>query len=131
MPRVTRAAVRIMEDEATLAAGVPLPSTPNAERAPLGEITSNRNEQPTTALEVNLCKPAKKPNRGRKAKPAKKSKKQNQSEPEPVCEVLEDDNESATSSAVEEACEELRKKPHSEGRAVDRADVTPVFSYPY
>jgi cell wall-associated NlpC family hydrolase len=118
MPRVTRAAVRIMEDEATVAAGVPLPSTPNVERAPLGEITGNHNEQPKVTLEVNLSKPTKKPHKARKAKPTKKTKKENKSGPESTCEVLEDDNESATSSAVEEACKEL-KKPYSGGQTDD------------
>lgn len=115
MPRVTRAALRshaIMEDEANLAAAIPLPSTPHKERAPLGEITNNVQDEVINVHEVDMdAKPAKKAgNKGRKAKTSKKGKKDSQFKDEENPEVLEDENQNDASSAVEEACVELMKE---------------------
>ena len=112
MPR-TRAAQRttVLEDLED-AVRVPLPSTPQrSDRAPLGEIFLNEQEAPKIQLEVNLEKPAKKPTE-KKSKGAgrkKKATKEN-SRPGSGPEVIEDDCESSASSAVEEACQELRSR---------------------
>lgn len=122
MPRVTRAAQRttaILEDEPNIAAEPPLLATPTTTtgRAPLGEIiVQNVNADALLAetMEVVL-KPAKKAaTKGKKAKGPKKSRKKNDADKENIAEVLEDDNQSATSSAVSEACEDLMKE-HSGG----------------
>ncbi|KAK0514190.1 hypothetical protein JMJ35_002807 [Cladonia borealis] len=111
MPRVTRAALRTQElqEESEIAASTPLPPTPVKKRVPLGEISENvATEAQVAELEQKLV-PAKKGSvRGKKANVAKKTNKQRKlkamnAEPE----VLEDDNESSTSSAVEEACQDL------------------------
>ncbi len=113
MPRVTRAALRTQElqEESEIAASTPLPPTPVKKRVPLSEISDNvATEAQVAELEEKLV-PAKKGSvRGKKANVAKKTNKQKKvkamnAEPE----VLEDDNESSTSSAVEEACQDLLK----------------------
>ncbi|MCJ1243488.1 hypothetical protein MMC30_000685 [Trapelia coarctata] len=128
MPRVTRAAQRttaILEDEANIAAETPLPSTPTTTtgRAPLGEIVQNVNVDALLAetMEVVL-KPAK------KAKGTKKGRKKNDADKENIAEVLEDDNQSVTSSAVSEACEDLMKE-HSGGRKLTTA-LQEMFQIP-
>ncbi|MCJ1333901.1 hypothetical protein MMC10_010607 [Thelotrema lepadinum] len=130
MPR-TRAAQRttVLEDLED-AVRVPLPSTPQrSDRAPLGEIFLNEQEAPKIQLEVNLEKPAKKPTE-KKSKGAgrkKKATKEN-SRPGSGPEVIEDDCESSASSAVEEACQELRSRKKDENfRApcLDRRPQTP------
>ena len=116
MPRVTRAALRsntIMQEEADSAATIPLPSTPRKDRAPLGEITRNLNDENVSVEKpkefVNATKKA--PGKDKKIKGTKKVKKQtNLGGHEDYPEVLEDDSQSATSSAVEEACQELLKE---------------------
>ena len=119
MPRVTRAALRsnaLLED-ALIAASTPLPLTPRKERVALGDITDN-NVRESPALETaEKVKETSKvaPNkagagRGKKAKGAKKGKKQTTKAEEVNIEVLEDDNQSETSSAVEEACQDLMKE---------------------
>ena len=112
MPRVTRATqknIEVLED----AASVPLPSTPSRERAPLGEITANQNENTPVRYELEVdiyAKPPKKTGaKGRKAKGTKKGKKKDIENSENN-DVLEDDNQSDVSSAVEEACKELMKE---------------------
>ncbi|MCJ1355387.1 MAG: hypothetical protein MMC33_005378 [Icmadophila ericetorum] len=112
MPRVTRATqknIEVLED----AASVPLPSTPRRERAPLGEITANQNENTPVRYELEVdiyAKPPKKTGaKGRKAKGTKKGKKKDIENSENN-DVLEDDNQSDVSSAVEEACKELMKE---------------------
>ena len=111
MPRTTRAALRskeLAEEEAT-AASVPLPTTPQKERVPLGEITDNKGVELTLADSAEnepLKQGAKK---GRKTKVAKKGNKNKAKDntEEPEVEVLEDGNQSSSSSAAEEAREEL------------------------
>ncbi len=110
MPRVTRAALRTQElqEESEIAASTPLPPTPVKKRVPLGEISDNiATEVQGAELEQKLV-PAKKGSvRGKKAKKTNKQKKVKAMDAEP--EILEDDNESSTSSAVEEACQDLLK----------------------
>lgn len=119
MPRVTRAALRsqVLLDEVDLAISTPLPSTPRT-RVPLGEIAANTEEIKNLNLELSKTK-KKQPVKG-KRKVAKKTKKQTSSKVEDQdVEVLEDDNQSTTSSAVDEACQSLMqelpggKHPHS------------------
>lgn len=112
MPRVTRAALRsnaILEDEPKLAMSIPLPATPQKEREPLGEVAGNVPEEAPVADDV--VKPKKREGaKGRKAKATKKGKKQPKRENNDITpDVLDDDNHSATSSAVDEACEDLMK----------------------
>ena len=120
MPRVTRAALRsnmILEDEANLAAETPLPTTPGQERTPLGEVTGNLFQEVIQLGEdlVAAGKPMKKTRtaQGKKTKGAKgtrQGRKKNETQQENRPEVLEDDDESSTSSAVEEACRELMRE---------------------
>lgn len=122
MPRVTRAALRsqVLLDEVDLAISTPLPSTPRT-RVPLGEIAANTEEIKNPNLELSKSK-NKQPAKG-KRKIAKKTQKQTSSKvQESSVEVLEDDNQSTTSSAVDEACQNLMqdisggKFPHSNPR---------------
>lgn len=119
MPRVTRAALRsqVLLDEVDLAISTPLPSTPRT-RVPLGEIAANTEDIKNLNLELSKTK-KKQPVKG-KRKVAKKTKKHTSSKVEDqVVEVLEDDNQSTASSAVDEACQSLMqelsggKHPHS------------------
>lgn len=122
MPRITRAALRsqVLLDEVDLAISTPLPSTPRT-RVPLGEIAANSEEIKNPNLELSNGK-KKQPVKG-KRKIAKKTQKQTSSKvQEQSVEVLEDDNQSTTSSAVDEACQNLMqdisggKHPHSNPR---------------
>ena len=119
MPRVTRAALRsqVLLDEVDLAISTPLPSTPRI-RVPLGEIAANTEDIKNPYVELSKTK-KKQPAKG-KRKVVKKAKKQTESKVEDQSiEILEDDNQSTTSSAVEEACQNLMqeisggKHPHS------------------
>ena len=109
MPRTTRAALRSMElaEEEAIAAALPLPTTPQKERIPLGEIADNRGMD-TNMIDSVEGEPAKQAGKkGRKAKGPKTGnsrEKQNQTE-KPGAEVLEDDSRSSTSSAADEARE--------------------------
>ncbi|KAL9119198.1 MAG: hypothetical protein Q9187_004251 [Circinaria calcarea] len=116
-----------MEDEYNLAAAIPLPSTPQKERAPLGEITNNVQEDVISLTQVDFeAKPTKKAStRGRKAKASKKGKKGTQPKNEEGSEVLEDENQSDASSAVEEACLELMKGGTGEIVQVPMHDLIP------
>ncbi|KAL8798700.1 MAG: hypothetical protein Q9182_006451 [Xanthomendoza sp. 2 TL-2023] len=111
MPR-TRAALRSQAspDEAKLAATVPLPATPPVtRRSPLGEITGNKNEVPIAVDDPEeILKVNKGTGKGKKGQNSKKSKKdaQNLNNNESR-EVLPDENESETSTAVEDACQDL------------------------
>lgn len=108
MPRVTRAAVRshTLLEEANLASSTPLPLTP-VTRVPLGEIAGNKEEIKAEPHELAKVERKSLVN-GKKGRIAKKAKKQeNDRIGHETVEVLEDDNQSATSSAVEEACQNL------------------------
>ena len=114
MPRVTRAAIRMnaMLEQTNLAASTSLPPTPL--RAPLGEITGNAEEVKTMVNNLEeLFKAQKKaPSKGRQGKVQKTEKNiALNARREGNIEVIEDDNQSATSSAVEEACQDLMKEP--------------------
>ena len=109
MPR-TRAALRsnaIVEDEVDLATNTALPSTPVKDREPLGEISSNAQEESMNAKTFQKV-----PTKAKKIKGAKRGRKKKTENPEPDAEVLEDENQSETSSAVEDACDDLMKNRH-------------------
>ena len=112
MPRVTRAALRTQElqDESDIAASTPLPPTPVKKRVPLGEISDNvATEAQVAELEQKLVPTKKGSVRAKKANVVKKTNKQKKVKAMDVePEVLEDGNESSTSSAVE-ACQDLLK----------------------
>ncbi|KAL8694620.1 MAG: hypothetical protein Q9224_003532, partial [Gallowayella concinna] len=111
MPR-TRAALRSQAspDEADIAATVPLPATPPiTRRSPLGEVTGNKQEMPAAVDNPEeILKANKGTGKGKKGKNTKKSKKdvENVNKDESR-EVLPDENESETSTAVEDACKDL------------------------
>ena len=110
MPRVTRARTAEIQEESDLAASTPLPFTPTRGRAPLGETSNNKVKEPelVNTSEEKMV-PAKKI-KGKKGNSTKKASKQKKEKNgEPGMEVLEDGNESTTSSAVEEACKDLLK----------------------
>ena len=111
MPTTTRAALRsttILEDELGLAMSTALPATPPKDREPLGEVAGNVSED-TVVVEDVVQLEKKGGAKGKKAKRTKKGKKQPKFINEATPEVVEDDNQSATSSAVEEACGDLMK----------------------
>ena len=119
MPRVTRAALRSMEqhDESSVAVLIPLPQTPTKGRIPLGEIANNKGaeSQPITNSEERAAPAKKEVGKGKKRTMAKKAKTETTEKAEEVCvEILEDKNQSTCSSAVE-ACQDLLKDG-SEGR---------------
>ena len=116
MPRVTRAALRLnaRSEETDLAASTPLPLTPLTHRAPLGEITGNSEEVQAMIIDIEpiVKVPKKASSEGRPRKIPKKEKTSAlMVKSEESVEVIEDDNQSATSSAVDEACQELMKEP--------------------
>lgn len=109
MPRVTRAALRsnaVALDAVEVAASLPV--TPRKERAPLSEVAGNTVEPTTVSSNHDDAKPKKKHPAKSKARQGTRKAKNADTARE---EVLEDDSHSATSSAVEDACEELRKDP--------------------
>lgn len=119
MPRVTRAALRsnAVLEESTVAALTPLPLTPLKERVALGEITDNQGRE-APALEMTeevkdtgtMGPTITGPGKGKKGRVTKKGKKHVAKAEEVNVEVLEDDNKSETSSAVEDACQDLMKE---------------------
>ena len=115
MPRVTRAALRSMEqqDESDIAASIPLPQTPIKGRVPLGEVAGNKGAEieATNTSEERVAPVKKGIGKGKKGQAAKKANTQTTQKAEEVCvEVLEDENQSIHSSAAEEACKNLLKK---------------------
>lgn len=119
MPRVTRAALRsnALLEESTVAALTPLPLTPLKERVALGEITDNQGrEAPALEMTEEVKDTGKTgptntgPGKGKTGRVAKKGKKHVAKAEEVNAEVLEDDNKSETSSAVEDACQDLMKE---------------------
>lgn len=128
MPRVTRAALRLnaMLEDTKLAASTPLPLTPLPLRAPLGEITGNSEEVKAMVNNLEeLVKAQKKaPPKGRRGKIQSNEKKLAlHARREERVEVIEDDNQSATSSAVDEACQELMREPSGGEYAVAFEDL--------
>lgn len=121
MPRVTRAALRshaLLEE----ADSTPLPLTP-VTRVPLGEIAGNKEEIKADPHELSTFE-KKAPVDGKKGRVAKKAKKQeNHKIDRETVEVLEDGNQSATSSAVDEACQNLMQQSSGgKRRAPDQRD---------
>ena len=119
MPRVTRAALRSMEqhDESSVAVLVPLPQTPTKGRTPLGEIVNNKGaeSQAITNAEERAAPAKKGIGKGKKRTMAKQAKTEMTEKNEEVSvEILEDENQSTCSSAVE-ACHDLLKDS-SQGR---------------
>ncbi|KAL8735268.1 MAG: hypothetical protein Q9181_002880 [Wetmoreana brouardii] len=113
MPR-TRAAHRSQAspEDTQLAANTPLPATPPVtRRKPLGEISGNQEEVPVAVDNPEeILKANKGPGKGKKGKNVKRSKKEAQTAKSHGPEnVLPDENESETSSAVEDACQDLLK----------------------
>ncbi len=115
MPRVTRAALRSQELQEDLAS-VPLPSTPIKSRAPLDEIAGNTIGELETVntSEDNMVAAKTGHAKGKKGNATKKGVKQRKAKPEDqTVKVLEDDNQSQSSSAAEEACKDLLMKETS------------------
>ena len=81
----------------------------------LGEI-SNNQEDPNAFSDATATTATKKPaSKAKKGKGSKKTKKRNADLDGKNCQVLEDENQSGSSSAVEDACEELMKRNNNEG----------------
>ena len=103
--RVTRAKARLANDQASEANKAASKTPPKQDRAPLNditEVTQNTSKDLVldfTGMSVHSIKPS--PSKAKLLNvPPKHSK-------EDIPEILEDDNESDSSSAVDEACEEL------------------------
>lgn len=122
MPRVTRAALQA-------AAAVPLPATPPVtKRAPLGEISGNQEGLPAAVEDPEqILKANKGPGRGKKGKVTKKNKKHeeaaNNAKP---AGVLPDENESESSSAVDDACQDLLNH-QPQGESTRPKSESPLF----
>ncbi|KAI9877903.1 MAG: hypothetical protein M1830_002458 [Pleopsidium flavum] len=134
MPTLTRAALRsntILPDSIlTDAISTPLPSTPVIARAPLGEISGNNTEDttmPAATLDFkkNTNTGASKAKKGKAGKKPKTQAPMNDKE-ESTPEVMEDDNQSATSEAVEDACEDLLKGSDGVIHQVPMHDERPI-----
>lgn len=128
MPRLTRAAMRAQPspDDSAVAAAVALPATPPViKRTPLGEISGNQEELPTPVEDPEqILKTNKGPGKGRKAKVTKKSKGQDESgQNGKAASVLPDEIESETSSAVDDACQDLLKEQHEGTSASTKISV--------
>ncbi len=114
MPRVTRAALRSLEqqDESDIAASTPLPQTPTQVRVPLGEVAGNKgaHSEAISTYEEQAAPAKKGTGKGKKGNNAKKANRGMREKAEEVrIEVLEDANRSINSSAAEEACQDLFK----------------------
>ncbi len=119
MPRNTRAAVRanaILADDAQDAHPAPTGTTPDKERAPLGDIDANNVSINEEVPPVDNSEPPTKPkSKGKKTKVGKKgSKKQpvvdlNENVASSTAEIKEDESVSDASDAVTKACEDLMK----------------------
>ncbi|KAL8721498.1 MAG: hypothetical protein Q9225_001843 [Loekoesia sp. 1 TL-2023] len=130
MPRTTRAALRSQAspEASEIAATVPLPATPPVtRRTPLGEISGNQEEFPAAVEDPEgTLKANKGPRKGKKGKASKKPKKNDQKPDSKKSEdVLPDDNGSETSSAVEDACQDLLKEQAQDISQVVMHDQTP------
>ena len=114
MPRMTRAALRSMEqqDGSELTASPPLPQTPIKGRVPLGEVAGNRgtDNEGTSASDEQVTPAKKETGKGQIGNNAKKANKQAKDKAEEVrVEILEDENQSVSSSAAEDARQDLLK----------------------
>ena len=131
MPRVTRAALRsnaVALDEPESAANVPLPLTPPKERTPFSEITGNAMEVTAQNTNTRNEQPKRKGNtKSKNRQGSRKAKMANAANKE---EVIEDENHSAISSAVEDACEELRKDVGATTAQDDHETTSQVITDP-
>ena len=112
MPRITRATLRsnAAVKNADLAASVPSPSTLSQQRAPLEEIAGNVGEDLRKANSSSQMTKARKngPMKEKKGNAARKAQPGLLELSENCEEILEDDIQSATSPAVEDACDDLK-----------------------
>lgn len=127
MTRTTRAALRSRElaEEAANAASVPLPTTPQRGRVPLGEISENAVPSPimvTIPFEEPVKAVGKKGKGGKGMAKGQKKDKENMKKPE--IEVLEDGDESSASSAVDEVRYELRRGENIGNSSLTRSGTT-------
>ncbi|KAL8975352.1 MAG: hypothetical protein Q9197_000430 [Variospora fuerteventurae] len=100
-------------DDSAVAAAVALPATPPVtKRTPLGEISGNQEDLPRPVEDPEqILKTNKGPGKGRKGKGTKKPKGQDESGKNgKAASVLPDEIESETSSAVDDACQDLLKE---------------------
>ena len=106
MPRATRAALRAQElaEDATTAASIALPPTPNKERVPLGELTNNAipNNEMARGDDEEGTRKAKGKKKGVKKPKNKKAMPESD-------EVVQDDSQSTHSDAVDKACDDLMR----------------------
>ena len=114
MPRVTRAALRSVEqqDGSDIAATIPLPQTPIKDRVPLGETTGNKGarSEPASTSEEQAAPAKKATGKGKKGNTMKKANKKTREKAGDVdAGVLEDQSQSLHSSAAEEARQDLLK----------------------
>ena len=114
MPRVTRAALRSVEqqDGLDIAATIPLPQTPVKHRVPLGETTGNKGAHIDAAdTSEEQAAPAQKGlGKGKKGNAAKKANRKPKEKAKEMCaRVLEDESQSIHSSAADEASQNLLK----------------------
>ena len=134
MPRVTRAALRSVEqqDASDIAATIPLPQTPLKDRVPLGETTGNKGAHigASNTSEEQVA-PAKKGNgKGKNGNAAKKASRKTKKEAKEMCAgVLEDESQSIYSSAANEASQNLLKDgPQG---ALQKTSFTTAWSLTY
>ena len=108
MPRVTRAALQSQEAHDD-PASIPLLLTPIKGRVPLGETAGNINAEPTTvyASENEMAAVKKGPGKSKKGNARKTNKAKKDKTTASHVEILEDENQSQTSSAAEEASKDL------------------------
>ncbi|KAL8998564.1 MAG: hypothetical protein Q9169_002404 [Polycauliona sp. 2 TL-2023] len=130
----TRAALRshAPHEGSDVATTMPPSSTPPAsKRTPLGEITGNQEEVPIVLPDPEEVLKAKQgPSKGKKSKSSKKPKKSAQNtEDGESGKVLPDENQSDTSSAVDNACQDLLKEQPQDTSSVivheDRPSTPP------
>lgn len=106
----TRSALRSQASHENPTTTSPSTTSSASKRAPLGEITGNQEEVPIAVDNPEEILKAKRGTaKGKKSKSSKKSKKdaQNTNNEEDSGKVLPDENESETSSAVDDACQDL------------------------
>ena len=114
MPRVTRAALRSVEqqDGSDIADTVPLPQTPLKDRVPLGETSGNQGVHVDAAnTSEEQAAPAKKGiGKGKKGNAGKKANTKAKEQAKEMCAgVWEDESQSIQSTAADEASQDLLK----------------------
>lgn len=114
MPRITRAALRSIEqqDGSDIAVTIPLPQSPLKDRVPLGETTGNKGTHIDAAntFEEQAAPARKGIGKGKKGNAAKKASKKTKEQAKESCAgVLEDESQSIQSTAANEASQDLLK----------------------